>query len=363
MTQQELRKKWKGVDIDGLPVEKLREYKNDCFEMYEQDGFETVFYSPYDSQREHEGMRFSVVRRATEKECDLEAMPLWLVRFSNGDKAFCYPEEITKKERKFRECFKDVGSLLLDNKGKVIEYRSRPNYLHTMSFYKDLHEFYFGKGICYISDAGFKAIQPELEAIDAKYRNTPGAGACRREKMAVYKKHGWTRSKLVRMCGGKGFEKVANSIIRHLDGEEPMDIAVKLNVDGRVRHYDYATMRKYGLSRKLVKKAFGKDYFRKSDKSHPCSAALETFREKVIASIDRYHGKGIVVLKTGQTAVNYDDSWLVVGTGGNPYLRNKKLQKLVETGVSEEGRTCFDDYPLTLMSTEDLCELADKLSL
>ena len=43
-------------------------------------------------------MRFEVIRRATEEECDLEAMPLWLIRFENGDEAYCYPEEICKIE-------------------------------------------------------------------------------------------------------------------------------------------------------------------------------------------------------------------------------------------------------------------------
>lgn len=96
--ERDFQEKWCGVDIDGLNEDKLREFKEDCFNLYEQTGFLEIFNSPYDDigggLHEHNGMRFEVIRRATEKECDLEAMPLWFIRFENGDEAYCYPEEI-----------------------------------------------------------------------------------------------------------------------------------------------------------------------------------------------------------------------------------------------------------------------------
>ena len=99
--ERDFKEKWAGVDIDGLETENLREFKEDCFNLYEQTGFLEIFDSPYDDTHEHNGMRFEVIRRATEfnsetgeGEVDLEAMPLWLVRFENGDEAVCYPEEI-----------------------------------------------------------------------------------------------------------------------------------------------------------------------------------------------------------------------------------------------------------------------------
>lgn len=98
MTQQEFENKWKDVDPDELSDEQLLQFKQDCFAMYEQTGFLEKFDSPYDDigggTHEHNGMKFKVVRRATDEECDLEAMPLWLVEFENGDTAYCYPEEI-----------------------------------------------------------------------------------------------------------------------------------------------------------------------------------------------------------------------------------------------------------------------------
>lgn len=103
MTEKEFDKKWKGADTDKLSDEQLQQFKQDRFAMYEQAGFLDTFDSPYDEQGEHNGMTFKVVRRATTEECDLEAMPLWLVEFENGDTAYCYPEEICKAEKKARE--------------------------------------------------------------------------------------------------------------------------------------------------------------------------------------------------------------------------------------------------------------------
>lgn len=99
ITKEEFDKKWDGVDVDLLPDDKFRGFKQDCFDLYEATGFLDAFDSPYDDNGEHNGMPFKVLRRAEEGECDLEAMPLWLVEFQNGDTAYCYPEEITKLEK------------------------------------------------------------------------------------------------------------------------------------------------------------------------------------------------------------------------------------------------------------------------
>lgn len=110
MTEKEFDKKWKGADPEELSDEQLQQFKQDCFEMYEHDGFLDTFNSPYDDQGEHNGMKFKVIRRATEYnnetgegEVDLESMPAWVIRFENGDEACCYPEEICKAEKRTRK--------------------------------------------------------------------------------------------------------------------------------------------------------------------------------------------------------------------------------------------------------------------
>lgn len=105
MTLEEFNKKWGKVnDPWELDYETLTEFKTDCFDMYETTGFIEKFDSPYDDiggldGHEHNGMKFEVIRRATIKDgFEMEVMPLWFIRFENGDEAFCYPEEICKAE-------------------------------------------------------------------------------------------------------------------------------------------------------------------------------------------------------------------------------------------------------------------------
>ena len=99
MTLEEFNRKWADTSTDNMSAEELRSFKNDCFSMYESTGFLDVFNSPYDELHAHNSMPFKVVRRATEAECDLESMPQWLVQFSDGDTAYCYPEEICRIEK------------------------------------------------------------------------------------------------------------------------------------------------------------------------------------------------------------------------------------------------------------------------
>lgn len=101
LTEKEFDKKWAGVSTDTMTDEEFLRFKQDCFEMYETEGFSEVFHSPYDETYHLNGKPFKVLRRATEKECDLEAMPIWVVGFDGFEKPFfCYPEEICKAEEK-----------------------------------------------------------------------------------------------------------------------------------------------------------------------------------------------------------------------------------------------------------------------
>lgn len=103
MTEKELNEKW-GADYDPYNAEteeEVVEFKNDCFDMYEQGGFSERYFSPYDEMESHNGMKFDVIRRATtDDDIDLENLPIWVIKFENGETAYCYPEEITKLEHK-----------------------------------------------------------------------------------------------------------------------------------------------------------------------------------------------------------------------------------------------------------------------
>jgi hypothetical protein len=110
MTREEFNKKWADVDMDKQSEETVREFKNDCFELYEKTGFLEHFNTPYKEFSDHNGRPFTVLKRLGEEDCDLENLPMWKIRFENGDIADCFPEEICKLEAE--EC-----TFLLENRG------------------------------------------------------------------------------------------------------------------------------------------------------------------------------------------------------------------------------------------------------
>ena len=101
MTKKEFDEKWGGISTNVMTDEEFYQFKMDCFEMYESTGFSKTFHSPYDDEGyNHNGKPFRVLRRATEAECDLEAMPLWVVEFEGEQEPYyCYPEEICEIEQ------------------------------------------------------------------------------------------------------------------------------------------------------------------------------------------------------------------------------------------------------------------------
>ena len=76
----------------------------------------------------------------------------------------------------------------------------------------------------------------------------------------------------------------------------------------------------------------------------------------VLKAIDRYTGPKAVTLPGNRKAVDLDDSWVLIGDG-NPRLRNKKDQRLIEKGLQPS----WDDKPLSSIPLEELCTLADNL--
>ena len=58
-----------------------------------------IFLSPYESEQKYNGKRFTVLDRVKEISedkdgADLENLPMWYIRFEDGDIIPAYPEEI-----------------------------------------------------------------------------------------------------------------------------------------------------------------------------------------------------------------------------------------------------------------------------
>ncbi len=89
---------------EEMPDERAREFVNDCFALYEQEGFADRFWSPYGDYKERFGEPFTVVERCTEENCHLDVLPLWNIRFEDGTVIGAYPEEIVPSEMKENGC-------------------------------------------------------------------------------------------------------------------------------------------------------------------------------------------------------------------------------------------------------------------
>lgn len=103
MTWKELNEKYP-ESRDIMTEEREKEFINDCFSCYENEGFAKKFWSPFGDYKDREGQSFEVVERCTTKNCDLSALPMWNIKFEDGTVIGAYPEEIIPSEMKENGC-------------------------------------------------------------------------------------------------------------------------------------------------------------------------------------------------------------------------------------------------------------------
>lgn len=103
MTWEEINLKYP-EDFDYMIRERRLEFINDCFDCYEQEGFSKKFWSPYGDKKSYIGKRFTVVRRYDSANCDLDCLPMWDIKFSDGTVFGAYPEEIIPSEMRENGC-------------------------------------------------------------------------------------------------------------------------------------------------------------------------------------------------------------------------------------------------------------------
>lgn len=93
------------IDREEMTEEQHIAYVNECFDLYEKEGFAKKYWSPYGDYPEYIGMSFEVVGRCSENEdTDLEVLPLWRVRFEDGFEGQAYPEEIIPSQMQANGC-------------------------------------------------------------------------------------------------------------------------------------------------------------------------------------------------------------------------------------------------------------------
>ena len=101
---------WKDVqskypmDREEMTEEEELRFVDDCFQLYEKEGFSPVYWSPFTDREERKGQPIEVMKRCTVEDCDLCALPMWKIKFSDGEVIHAYPEEIVPSEMRANGC-------------------------------------------------------------------------------------------------------------------------------------------------------------------------------------------------------------------------------------------------------------------
>ena len=145
------------------------------------------------------------------------------------------------------------GSRVEDGDGNVIGYET--GNAGDGVVYKDREAFLSGKGICYIGEYDFGDMQEELTDLEARYQNSGMTDEeYREERSGILSSHGWTREKIVSMCGREGFEKVSEAVFDAVDWQEPSTYFDKFELTEE-------DLSLYGLTKEQVLKEWGDGYF------------------------------------------------------------------------------------------------------
>ena len=89
---------------DSMKIDDERNFVNQCFILYENDGFAKVFWSQGGDYKQYYEKPFIVIGRLTEKDADLECLPMWKIKFEDGEEIHAYPDEIIPREMRENGC-------------------------------------------------------------------------------------------------------------------------------------------------------------------------------------------------------------------------------------------------------------------
>lgn len=86
-----------------------KEFVNDCFELYEKEGFANTFWSQDSDYRMYQGKAFIVVGRTPIYDgkndgADLTCLPMWDIRFEDGTGISAFPDEVIRSEMRNNGC-------------------------------------------------------------------------------------------------------------------------------------------------------------------------------------------------------------------------------------------------------------------
>lgn len=93
------------------------------------------------------------------------------------------------------------------------------------------------------------------------------------------------------------------------------------------------------------------------------SYRLSKLVAEALEVINNYDGSGyvkVLSLKDGSKALDYDDSYIIINDD-EPYIRDKRNQRLYDNGSWTEEQLRDEDIYLENFEYEDIFDLADRL--
>lgn len=87
------------IEREEMTEEQEKEWLEDCYSLYEREGFARCFWSCGGDYKEYHEKPFKVIRRTEEKDgFDMECLPAWRIQFEDGEFLDAYPDEIIPSE-------------------------------------------------------------------------------------------------------------------------------------------------------------------------------------------------------------------------------------------------------------------------
>ena len=105
---EDMKEKYPEYRCD-MSEEREKEFVSDCFDLYEKEGFNKVFWSQGGDYKQYHGKSFDVIGRVPIYDgkndgADLECLPMWNIQFEDGLVVSAYADEIVTREMKDNGC-------------------------------------------------------------------------------------------------------------------------------------------------------------------------------------------------------------------------------------------------------------------
>ena len=137
---------------------------------------------------------------------------------------------------------KAIGAIIFNDDNTINTYKGGPT--DNGWCFKDTDAWESGKGICYIGEYGLNDIKEQLAELSIEYDNTDMTEEEYNDrKNLIFSDNGYTREQIVEMCGGEGFDKLAESIFYEVDWQSPETLFSEM---------DTIELEEYGITREMV---------------------------------------------------------------------------------------------------------------